>query len=282
MNITVSSILSGTLEGMKARFGGLAAMWLIFFLLTLAALVVFSLVLGGSMMAAMGGAAEGGAFGPGFGAGMFAVMAVFYVGYLLLACAQYGAMNAMASPLSRASFGDAFSLGWRTSPTLLAVMLIMVIGYLLVALALSALGAALGEIGALIASIVLFAAVIYLACRLAIVLPIAPVDGVRNPITVISRSWQLTRGHALPIFLSLLVFVLAVLVLGAILLVPALGAISSLSTGDAAPGIGIMLYLFVGFIALSVVFAAAYAAYLSAIHAQLSERAGEGIGETFA
>lgn len=282
MKLTVSQIFSDTFAAMKEHFWGLIGLWLTFFAITAVAMIVFFMVMGGGVMA-MAGAIEG-ADGAGFGAGVILFMFVFYVVYLLLACAQTAALNAMASPLRRVDFGEAFGLGWRSSPTLLLVMVLLVIAYFVGALVAGMIFAALASLGsavAVVAAILLFLGVMYLACRLSIVFPIVPVDGVRNPITAISRSWGLTRGNALSIFLSFLLLFVIFGVLVGVLILPFMGTIMSMDNPNAAPALGGLAFFFIGAIVLSVVFAVTYAAFLSAIHGRLAGSTGEQLSETF-
>jgi hypothetical protein len=269
----VSEILSDTFARLRERFWGLLGIWFVFFAIMMAALVVFFLAIGGSAFALAGSMESGSAFGPGMGAGMVLLIIVFYLVYLLIAVAQYAAMNAMASPIRNAGFGDALNAGFRSSPTLLVVMVLLVIGYFVFALIASVLFAALAQLGSaatVIGAIALFAAILYLACRLAIVFPIVPVDGVRNPFAAIGRSWNLTRGNALAIFLAFVVFGIIAAILFAIVFVPSMGSFRALEAGDTSAMGGAMIFMFLGFTIISILIAIGYSALLSSVHARLA------------
>jgi hypothetical protein len=281
MSLSVSQILSETFNAVKSRFWALVGMWLVFFAIVIGMFVLFFLFVGGGALAMAGSMENPDAIGAGFGAGMIALMIVFYVAYLMLISAQYAALTALASPLRSADFGSAFGAGMRSAPTLLAVMVLFLIGYFVGALAIGALTAALSSLGTAGAavSVLLFVIVlIYLACRLTLVFPVVPVDGVRNPITAIGRSWSLTRGNVLPIFLAMLVLIAITLVLVAILVAPVFGSLSDLGP-TSTPPIGAMIFLFLGGAVLSVVLAVTYAAFWAALHARLAGR--EPLSETF-
>jgi hypothetical protein len=278
----VGDIISDTFARMKERFWGLLGIWFVFLAIMLAAMVVFFMAVGGSVFALSGAMDPEAGMGAGLTAGVVLMMVVFYVVYLLIVVAQYAAMNAVASPITNASFGDALGLGFRSSPTLLLVMVLFVIAYFVIALVAGVIFAALAQLGTagtVIGGIALFLAILYLACRLAIVFPIVPVDGVRNPITAIGRSWSLTRGHALSIFLAFVVFTIIAAVLIAIVFVPSMGSIAAMEGGDISGIGGATVFMFLGFIVVSVLIALGYSAMLSSIHARLS---GEGrVAETF-
>jgi len=50
---------------------------------------------------------------------MILFILVFYLGYILIYCAQTASLNALASPLQQLGFGDAFSVGLRSALPLL-------------------------------------------------------------------------------------------------------------------------------------------------------------------
>lgn len=285
MDFGVAQILSDTGARLRERFWGLVGLWLTYFAIMMGLVLVFGIVVGGSAMALAGSLESGGDFGT-MGGGFLAGAAVFYLAYILIAVAQYASLNAMASPLRQASFGEALSAGMRSAPTLLGVMILFLIVYFAIAMVFGAIMGAMGVASgdgagalALVLTGVLVLVVLYLGCRLSIVFPIVPVDGVRNPLTAIGRSWSLTRGHALPIFLAMLILLVIGGALFAAVLIPTMGAMSAAAEGDAAPAIGSMLFLMLGVVVVSIVFVVAYSAMLSSIHARL---AGEsGVSATF-
>src|SRR5690606_2449728 len=147
-----------------------------------------------------------------------------------------------------------------------------------------------GEAGGVVFALVLIPVLVWLGCRLAPMFAVVAVDGVRNPFTAIARSWHLTRGHALTIFLASLVFMVILIVACGIVLLPSLGLLGGLadpaglaeagSVGGQAVG-GIVL-LMLGVLVVSVLFNIAYCAFMAVIHGLLSSAAGEGTVEAFA
>jgi hypothetical protein len=283
MSLSVSQVLSDTWAALKGRFWALIGMWLAFFAIIMGAVIAFLMAIGGGMMT-LAATMENPDNAAGLGAGMFGLMVVFYLFYLLLVCAQNAALTALASPLREPDFGAAFGAGWRSAPTLLVVFVLLLIGYFIGALAFGVLAAAvsaLGSAGTGIAAVLVLALVLYFACRLGLVFPVAAVEGVRNPFAAIGRSWAVTRGNVLPIFLAMVVFVAIAGVLFALLFVPLLGSLSDMSGGNAVPAVGAMVFLFFGVTLLSVIVAVAYAALLAAVHARLVGT-GEQLADTFA
>lgn len=278
----VGDILSDTLGRLRERFWGLLGIWAVFAAIMIGASIAFVGVMGGGIFA-LAGAMQGGAEpGAGVGIGMVLLLLAFYIVYLLVAVAQYAALAAMASPIRNDSFGEAIGTGFRSSPTLLLVMVLFLIAYVVFAVVAGLVFGVLaqaGAVGSLIAAIALFLAIMYLACRVSLVFPIVPIDEVRNPIAAIGRSWSLTRGHALAIFLAFLVITIVAVILFAIVFVPMMGSMSSLEAGDMPALGGSMVFAFFGLIVVSALVAMAFSAMLASIHARV---AGEyRVADTF-
>src|SRR5690606_8987105 len=158
---------------------------------------------GAAGMASIATMTDSGAFA--VGAGMVLVGVLFYLGYLLVAMAQYASLMLMASPLSRPPFGQAMGDGFRAAPALLLLLLVLLLVYFAAALVIGVVGGVLsaaGEWGSALLLLILVPALIWLGCRMSLLFAVVAVDKVRNPFAAIARSWQLTRGHALTIFLA--------------------------------------------------------------------------------
>ena len=278
----VGDILSDTFSRLRERFWGLLGIWAVFAAIMIGGSIAFVAVMGGGIFALAGAMQAGAEPGAGVGSGVILLGVAFYILYLLVAVAQYAALAAMASPIRNDSFGDAIGTGFRSSPTLLLVMVLFIIGYFIFAVVAGVLFGVLAQAGAagsIIAAIALFLAILYLACRVSIVFPIVPIDGIRNPLTAIGRSWSLTRGHALAIFLAFLVMSIITVILFAIVFVPMIGSMTSLEAGDLSGLGGSMVFGFFGLIVISALVAMAFSAMLASIHARV---AGEyRVAETF-
>jgi hypothetical protein len=201
-------------------------------------------------------------------------------------------MIAMASPLERTTVGAALSSGWRAAPALLLLMVVLIVAYFVAALVFGLLGAALAALGDAASALVLLLvlpALIWVGCRLAPLFAVVAVDRVRNPFSAIGRAWRLTRGHALTIFLAMLGFMVIVAIVCAVVLLPSIGLLRSMSDpeslstmGAAGPAVGGFLLLMVSLMVVSVLFNIAYCAFLAVIHGTLASASGEGAAEAFA
>lgn len=288
----VGQLLSDTFGIVRSRFAPLLALWAIFFGITIALFFVFAVIVGlagTASLAAMSGdaaiSAEGAMAG---GAAMVLAMIVLYIGYLLVAMAQYASLIAMSAPADRPSVGDAFGTGWRAAPALLLLMIVLIAGYLLLALVFSLLNALTGGMGdadSLVGALLLLP-LIWIGCRLAPLFAVVAVDRVRNPFAAIARSWRLTRGHALTIFLASLAFLILLVIVCGVALLPSIGVLRSM--GDvaeaeaAAPALGGLALFALGLLAVSILVTVLYSAFMAVIHGTLVSVAGEGAAETFA
>lgn len=275
MQLSVSDILSRTFAMAKARFWLLAGMYLSWFGILIGAMLLFFAFVGGS--AAVLGSTGAEAPSAGMGLGMIAAALLFYVAYLYLACAQYASMSTLASPLANGKFGDAFGTGLRAGLPLLGVMVLLLVGYFVLALPVGLLIGLMAEAGAAVTGILGFfilGLVLWLGARIGIVFAVVPVDGVHNPFRAIGRAWNLTSGNALPIFLSFVVFMVIAAVVVGVMALPFMGMLTAMGDspdpsdiGAAISGMGLLVVVFVvGGIAIAVL----YAALISAIHGMLA------------
>lgn len=285
--MSVSDVLATTMESLRKRGLGLVGIWLVFFaLLMMFGFAVFA-VIGGSIFAAAQSGMTGQNLGPGFGLGMFGVLALVYVGYILIYVAQGLAMSHYASPLVPADIGGSITTGFKGSLTMLGAVILMGIAYFVIALLLALVAAALsllGKAGTAIFAIALIPAAIYVMCRLCILMPVVAVDGVRNPVAAIARTWNLSGGNVLAIFLSLLAYIIAAVVIFGGMFYAYFGTMMTMEQSVAAgtqPAIGGMLGLMALFVAVSLLFAATGAALVSAIHSKLSDMGTENLSDTF-
>jgi hypothetical protein len=273
----------------KARFGSLLGLWAVYFAITIALALAFGIGMAGvgiAGFAAMGSESLTDGSALGMGAGMIVVLVLFYLAYILAAMAQYASMIVAASPLRQTGFGDALGAGWRAAPAMLLLMVILAIGYLVAGAALGVLGAALGEIGSTVALLLMLAAVIWVACRLAPLLAVMAVDGVRNPFTAIGRAWNLTRGHALTIFLASLVVVVIIVIICGLALLPSFSMIATMadpsSIADVGSAVGGFALLTVGITVAWALYVIIYSAFQAVIHGLLANASGDGVVEAFA
>jgi hypothetical protein len=172
-------------------------------------------------------------------------------------------------------------------------MIVLMIGYFVVALVFSLLAAALSALGdsaTALSLLLVLPAMIWLGCRLFPMFAVVTVDKVRNPVKAITRSWRLTKGHAWTIFLASLVFVVILVVVCGLALVPSFGLIASMADpgglADAetgvGPAIGSFALLMISMVVVSVLFRLLYSAFIAVVHGTLVSAAGEGVAVAFA
>ena len=289
MSIDIGRVFSNTLKMVQERWMTMIALWATF----IGALIVYFLlvyaVIGGTFMALAGAGmsgpnAMGNLIASGGGSvGFFVVFLVLYFIYIAILLGQYASLVAAASPLQRLGFSEAFGRGLKGGLTLIGVALLFMLAYLVVLLVLTlatVILSLLGELGGIILLLVLIPAGIYVACRFSMIIPVIVVEKVFNPITAINRSWQITSGKVLGIFLTLLAFV----VLAAVVVVPVallMGGMLDPSGMGGAPGIGSILVFFLGFMVLSFAFLLSYSALIASLHAEVSDTQASEFSKAF-
>ena len=286
MEFSVGNVLSRTLEVIRERVWSLLGLWAIFLGISMVGSTIFSIMIvlvGASAfagMAAMDFSSGLGGF-TGLGAGIIVTLILFYAGFIYLFAAQSCAYAAMGAPYQRPLFGEALKKGFGAGLTMLAVTVVLLIVYSVVAVVFSGMMIGLGSIGSALVGIAVLLGLpllIYLGCRLSIVVPIATNEASRNPITVIKRSWQLTKGHVLQILLIVIVFTIIAMVLLGILVLPFFAMIENASTTTA---IGSAIFGFIGFVLAAIVISIAQGVMTAVIHGMLTGASDEQLGEVF-
>lgn len=284
MSLSIGGIISQTFSMTMQRIGSLLGIYAIYFVLQIVLAAVMFGAVGSSLM--MAGAMES---PMAMGAGGVLIMIVAYIAYLLVYMAQGASLVHNASPTHSPALGDSFMEGLRAIPALIGLALLLAVGYIAAAIVLAIVGAIFsmaGDAGSVLFLIAVFLGLIYLACRLSLIMPVIVVEGVQNPITAIRRSWKLTSGHTGKIFVVILIF--SLIVVAALLAMVALMggsmmgfAASAGNIDTAAPALGAtMIVFFLGFMLLMVLLALLSAAFMAVLHASLA--GPEAMAETFA
>ncbi|MET4132786.1 hypothetical protein ABIE62_001922 [Porphyrobacter sp. MBR-155] len=164
-----------------------------------------------------------------------------------------------------------------TLPLALFFAMTALIGFVTLPLpeVLSQIAAVVGIITSVLFVIVLAMIGLYVFIKFALIAPVIAIDGIRNPITALGRSWRLTKGNSLRIaaFLVLLfvtIGIIAALVTGILgLVLSALGSqLASIGNGVVSAAVNS---------GLSVIFLVV----IAAIHRQLAGQSPEGLAATF-
>lgn len=160
----------------------------------------------------------------------------------------------------------------------IAVQLLTGVAAGLVFLLAIGIGAASGTmaLAALLVPLALLA-VIYLLIKTSLASPVIVIEGVRNPVNALFRSWQLTKGNSLRLFgffmlvgvAFLVVMLVVTMVIGTIAaLLFSEGKLAEIASGAVSGVIGsVMVVVFV--------------AIMAAVHRQLAGPSAEAISRTF-
>jgi hypothetical protein len=287
MQTSVSQILAKTGETVKNRIGGLLGIWGIYFAAQIVLFIVLGVVIGGSLMAAVGGIGAGGLGGEGaaagFGAGAILMFILAYLAILLIAAAQSSSMIAFASPLQKLTLGDALNAGFRSALPMLGVMVLLLIAYFICALVIGLVGGILASVlgsAAGVLVLLLIPGLLYLVCRLSTINGVVAVDGVTNPITAIQRGWAQTRSNTLAIFGSIVIFAIGAIVIGGVMLIPYFNMIGAVTSGE-MPGVGSSVLTFIGFFGAMIILTVIGQALFAVIHAEVSDASPTATSEVF-
>jgi hypothetical protein len=174
---------------------------------------------------------------------------------------------------SRPTVSEAIRAGLGGTLSYLGAQLLFVIGFAVVGGVLVGVLAVISPALAVVAALLLFIAAVFFVCRLLLVAPVVAVEGERNPIAALRRSWGLTKGNFWRIFAFLvLVLVLFLIVLSIVMLVIGL-ILAIVTSGDTQRVIAAVVSS-----ALTAVAIVYFAGMIAAIHRQLAgpKAAAEG------
>ncbi len=290
MKVDIGRVFSTAWATIKERFWLLVGMVVVYFAIQAIFGMVFGGVIGGAVFAM--GAGASGLDSPemllgGLGIGMIVLLFIFYLAIFVLMFAQQCSMSALATPLQRLQFGDAFGVGFKGGMTFLGIIFFLILGYIAFVVVAALLGVVLsfmGDAAPLIVAILFFPALVYLGLRFAVLVPVVAVDKVFNPIKALQRSWQITGGNVLAILVVYIaVSVVALALLGIPFLMMA-GSFAALESGDAAGAMGALgavFGIFLLFIPLTIIYSIVTVTVTACLHAELSDTGTQNLEETF-
>jgi hypothetical protein len=215
---------------------------------------------------------------------LFAMVGEFYrehwlkfVGATLVTMIGSLAMLALFTDRSRPTVGEAIKHGLMSTPTLIAAQLLLGLGLGLAIMVPVTLFSALG-VPALVAVAVIAAIVlaIWVWVRLSLLSPAIMVDGLKNPVTALQRSWNLTKGNAGRLLVFFVLVGVAFLISIAIIQM-VLGLILSLILPGEASTVANAL---IGAM-LQAVMSVYFVGIFAAAHRQLAGPSGSAEGEVF-
>lgn len=197
--------------------------------------------------------------------------------FLLLGLAQaIGVLGLLAllTDTARPTVGEALVFGLKALLPYLAAQILVSLAVVILIVALIALGAAIGVAVAALLGLVGIVLAIYVYVKFSLVSPVIGVEKQLNPFAALARSWRLTKGNSLRLFVFYLLLVIAMIVLSIVVgLVAAglslLGEQAGLVIGGIVNGL------------MNMAFVVVMLAVLVAIHRQLAGRGAEEVGKTF-
>lgn len=140
-----------------------------------------------------------------------------------LVVAQFvGSMSLFALLTDRGNptVGEALKTGLSSTPSYLAAQLVTVLGATLaIGIPLGVISALGGAAVAVLGVVVAMVLIVYIMVKLSLAAPVIAIEGTRNPITALGRSWKLTKGNSVRIALFI------------VLLLVVIGIIAALVTG---------------------------------------------------
>lgn len=211
---------------------------------------------------------------------MMAAMSALYEQYwwvfLLMAIIQGIGLLAMLALVRRRpnpTVGEALESGIKLAASYLAAQLLQTAILVLVAFLIIAISSVLGLAAlAVLGGVVAFVVTCYLVTKFSLISPVIGIEGERNPVAAMRKSWALTRGNSMRLFFFYALLVIAFVVISAVIslvlgLVFAIGGDQTALFGGAViSGLinSVMIVLMV--------------CILAAVHTQLSRMASSSTG----
>jgi len=217
--------------------------------------------------------------------GLYAKILPYVLALILIDSVGKLGMMALLTDQRRPTVAEALGIGIKSLPTLIGVGLLLLLGYLVVALAVALVAgvvvlpfALLGlkGLGVALAFTLVIVVLLFFLTRLSLIVPVVIVDGVRNPVAAITGSWALVKGNTrrLLVFYALLFIAYFVL---ALVVTMVLGGLVAVLAGK-----GTALTLGLGIVqgAMGAAFGVVFTALLVAIHRQLAGASPQALAGT--
>lgn len=240
--------------------------------------VVFMMIVGDQTAALQAGAGAGNGDPEAAMEALMGFYASIWWMVLLFMAFQYIGMLGLLALLkhrSRPTVGEALKIGATCFPSYFVAQLLVGLVTLLLFLIPFAIGAAGSVAAAVIVGIFAVVAVLYVFTKFSLAAPIIVIDRVLNPLTALARSWRLTKGNSVRLFLFYFLLILAVIVVGIVVSIVFGLVFALLGPEGALIGNALVAGL------LNAVWATLFLAALAAAHRQLGGERPETVSETF-
>jgi len=214
MKFDLDTAWKDTMGLLSRNFGLLAVLAGVFFFLPYAGFMIAV-----PEMGAMQSAQAGGDFDVVMAAVTELYLEYWWV-FLLLALIQgVGLLGMLALVRRRANptVGEALATGARSVPSYIAAQLLQTALIVIVATLLLTVGALTGLSAlAVLGGIIAFVITCYIVTKLSLAAPVIAIEGQLNPVKALQRSWSLTRGNSMRLFLFYLLLTVAFIVVSAV------------------------------------------------------------------
>lgn len=289
--IDIGRVFSTSFAVMRQRFWLLVGMWLVFFAIQIGASMVMGIVtvvMGTTSALAMGEGLEDPAAIASMGIGMIAFFALFYAAYIAIVLAQQAAMITLASPLEQPAFGAALIRGFKSVLPFLGLLVLLIVGYFVLVLGVAVVAGGLtlaspdaAAVVGVVMLVLFFPVLIWLGCRLSVVIAVVAVDEVYNPVAALRRSWAVTKGKVIGILLVLIGSVAMAFVIVGVPVLLFIGAAAG-SENNPEAAVGIVLFGLLLLLPMFIIYTAFTAAINAALHAEVTDGGAEKLEDVFA
>ncbi|MGN6500222.1 MAG: glycerophosphoryl diester phosphodiesterase membrane domain-containing protein [Tsuneonella sp.] len=183
---------------------------------------------------------------------------------------------ALLTDRSRPTVGEALMTGLRFTPSYIAAQIIMSFALGLLLLVPVTIGAGVSVAAGVLVGVVAVLAMIYVFTKFSLAAPVFVQERTLNPFAAIGRSWRLTKGNSLRLWLFYFLLLVAIAVVGMVasivigLFLALLGPETALAGQALVSG------------ALNAVWVTLFMAALAAAYRQLAGDTAAAVGETFA
>ncbi|MBI1404457.1 MAG: hypothetical protein GC147_14780 [Porphyrobacter sp.] len=189
-----------------------------------------------------------------------------------------GSMSLLALLTDRGNptVGEALGTGLRSIPSYIAAQILSTLAAGIALGVPFAIVAAAAPAGVAVAfALLLVVAMIYLVIKFSLIAPVIAIDGERNPITAIARSWRLTKGNSFRIFAFFMLLFIVTVIIGS--LVQGILTLIFAAVGGEVARIGTAAVSALVNAVLTVIFLVV----IAAVHRQLAGASPERLAETF-
>ena len=124
---------------------------------------------------------------------------------------------ALLTDRNRPTVGEALLIGAKCLLPYLGAQIIQTLAIFLIVLVPVAIGAAAGAAAGLLVGLMALVAVLYLFTKFSLTMPVIVAERVYNPIRALGRSWTLTKGNSVRLFLFYVLLFIALLVISMVI-----------------------------------------------------------------